>query len=143
MAICSSGWQSEASLRGGGGGGCGGGGEDVPACRGHEDGIHERDRKISAAEERSLKAEEAAGLQTVPQNPKLMPDFNAIGNGRGLLQDRLLLTAPVEIESRADFITRLRRTANWMNSNVGAHMRGRCRHQTKRAAKVLQLSGAL
>ena len=92
-------------------------------------------------QERNLKAEEAAGLKTVPQHPKVAPDFGAIENIWDFLQDRLLLTAPVEIESRAEFITRLRRTVSWMNTNARAHMRALCRNQKKRAAEILKLSG--
>ena len=93
-------------------------------------------------QERNLKAEQAAGLKTLPQHPKVAPNPNAIENVWDLLQDRLLLTALVEMESRTDFIQRLRRTVTWMNTNARAHMHGLCRNQKKRAAEVLKLSGA-
>ena len=54
---------------------------------------------------------ENCGLKTLPQHPKLAPDFNAIENVWDLLQDRLLLTAPVEMESRTDFTKRLQLVA--------------------------------
>ena len=82
---------------------------------------------------RNLKAEEDAGLKTLAQQPKLALDLNAIERIWDLLQDRLLLTAPVEIELRRDFIKRLRRTVTWMNTNVRAHMRS-LRRNRKRAA---------
>ena len=91
---------------------------------------------------RNLKAEGDAGLETLAQHPKLAADLNAIESIWDLLQDRLLLTAPVEMESRRDFIKRLRRTVTWMNTNARAHMRGLCRNQKKRAAKVLKLRDA-
>ena len=91
---------------------------------------------------RNLKADKDAGLKTLDQHPKLAADLNAIESIWDLLQDRLLLTAPVEMESRCDFIKRLRRTVTWMNTNARAHMRGLCRNQKKRAAKVLKLKGA-
>ena len=91
---------------------------------------------------RNIKAEEAAGLKTLPQHAKLAPDLNAIENVWDLIQDRLLLTAPVEMESRTDFIKRLRRTVTWMNTHAKVQIRGVCRNQKKRAAHVLKLSGA-
>ena len=77
---------------------------------------------------RNLKAEEDAGLKTLAQQPKLALDLNAIERIWDLLQDRLLLTAPVEMESRRVFIKRVRRTVTWMNTNVRAYMRGFCRN---------------
>ena len=91
---------------------------------------------------RNLKAEAAAGFKTLTQHTKCSPDLNAIENAWDLLQDRLLLTAPVEIESRADFVKRLRRTVCWMNTNARKHGRGLCRNQKKRAAQVEKLQGA-
>ena len=91
---------------------------------------------------RNLKAEGDAGLETLAQHPKLAADLNAIESIWDLLQDRLLLTAPVEMESRRDFIKRLRRTVTWMNTNARAHMRGLCRNKKKRADKVLKLRDA-
>ena len=91
---------------------------------------------------RNLQADDGAGLKTLPQHPKLAPDLNAIESIWDLLQDRLLLTAPVEMESRQDFIQRLRRTVTWMNTHARSHMRGLCRNQKKRAAYVLKLKGA-
>ena len=78
---------------------------------------------------RNIKAEEAAGLKTLPQHAKLAPDLNAIENVWDLIQDRLLLTASVEMDSRTDFIKRLRRTVRGMNANARVQMRGLCRNQ--------------
>ena len=91
---------------------------------------------------RNLKAEQDAGLKTLPQHPKLAPDVNAIESIRDLLQKRLLLTAPLEKESRQDFIRRLRRTVTRMSTNARAHMRRLWRNQKKRAAHVLKSKGA-
>ena len=82
---------------------------------------------------RKLKAEEAAGFKTLTQHSNCSPDLNTIENYWDLLQDRLLLTAPVEIESRAAFIKRLRRTVNWMNDNARQHARGFCRKASSRS----------
>ena len=91
---------------------------------------------------RNLKAEEAAGFKTLTQHTKCSPDLNAIENAWDLLQDRLLLTAPVEMECRSDFVKRLRRTVNWMNTNARNHGRKLCRNQKTRAAQVKKLQGA-
>ena len=93
-------------------------------------------------QERNLKAEVAAGYKTVDLHPKCSPDLNAIENAWRLLQDRLLLTAPVEEESRSEFVKRLRRTVHWMNDNARKHMRALCQDQKKRAAAVKKLQGA-
>ena len=91
---------------------------------------------------RNLQAEEAAGFKTLTQHTKCSPDLNAIENAWDLLQDRLLLTAPVEFESRSEFVTRLRRTVNLMNANARKQGRGLCRNQKKRAAQIKKLQGA-
>jgi hypothetical protein len=91
---------------------------------------------------RNLKAEEDAGFKTVKLHPKCSPDLNAIENAWDLLQDRLLLTAPVEMEPRSDFVKRLRRTVCWMNTNARKHGRDLCRNQKKRAAQIKKLQGA-
>ena len=91
---------------------------------------------------RNIKAEEAAGLKTLPQHAKLAPDLNAMENVWDLIQDRLLPTAPVEMDSRTEFIKRLRRTVTWMNTHAKVQIRGVCWNQQKRAAHVLKLSGA-
>ena len=91
---------------------------------------------------RNLKAEEDAGFTTLKGHTKCSPDLNAIENAWDLLQDRLLLTAPVEMEARSEFVTRLRRTVNWMNQNARKSGRALCRNQKKRAAQVKKLKGA-
>ena len=91
---------------------------------------------------RNLKAEDKAGFKTLQQHTKSSPDLNAIENVWDLLQDRLFLTAPVEVESRGDFVKRLRRTVNWMNLNARTQLRLFCINQKKRAAQVKKLRGA-
>ena len=52
----------------------------------------------------NLKAERDAGFCNVNQHPKLSPDLNAIEGWWRVLQQRLSLTAPAELESRGDFL---------------------------------------
>ena len=76
-----------------------------------------------------LKAETDAGFTTLKHHSKLSPDLNAIENVWALLQDRLLLTAPVEMEPRGQFVKRLRRTVAWMNANARDHVRSLCQNE--------------
>ena len=90
----------------------------------------------------NMKAERDAGFDTVKQHPKLSPDFNAIEGWWRVLQQRLSLTAPVALESRAAFVKRLRRTVTWMNDNARARGKMLCANQKERARAVKKLQGA-
>ena len=87
----------------------------------------------------NLKAEREAGFETVKRHHKLLPDFNAIEGWWRVLQDRLSLTAPTSLESRAQFVKRLRRTVTW---NASAHGKKLCCNQKDRAKAVKKLRGA-
>ena len=52
------------------------------------------------------------------------------------------LTAPEEIESRLEFVTRLRRTVAWLNINDREHAVALARNQNVRARAVLHQEGA-
>ena len=90
----------------------------------------------------NLRAERDAGFCTVKQHPKASPDFNAIEGWWRVLQQRLFLTAPTVMESRSAFLIRLRRTANWLNSNAREHGKKLCTNQKDRARAVKKLRGA-
>ena len=90
----------------------------------------------------NLKAEREAGFDTLTNFPKCSPDLNAIEGWWKRLKQRLDLTAPEEIETRAAFIKRLRRTVAWLNARCQAEGRKLCRNQKVRAAAVLKLQGA-
>lgn len=90
----------------------------------------------------NLKAERDAGFSTVKQHPKVSPDFNAIEGWWQVLQQRLSLTAPVTLESRAAFLKRLRRTVVWLNKNARGHAKQLCTNQKDRARAVKKLQGA-
>ena len=90
----------------------------------------------------NMKAEHDAGFETVKPFPKSSPDLNAIEGWWDKLQERLMLTAPVETEPRCDFLKRLRRTVHWMNTNLRKTGRELCTNQKKRAREVIKLEGA-
>ena len=90
----------------------------------------------------NMQAERDAGFMTVKQHPKASPYFNAIEGWRRVLQQRLFLTAPSGLESRAAFLKRLRRTVNWLNTNARAHGKKLCTNHKERARAVKKLNGA-
>ena len=90
----------------------------------------------------NLKAEREAGFSTVTQHPKSSADLNAIEGWWRVLQQRLFLTAPVQMESRAQFLKRLRRTVAWLNNNARAHSKQLGTNQKESARAVKKLSGA-
>ena len=90
----------------------------------------------------NLKAERDAGFDTVKRHPKVSPDLNAIEGWWRVLQQRLSLTAPVALESRAAFLKRLRRTVAWLNTNARAQGKKLCTDQKARANAVKKLEGA-
>ena len=90
----------------------------------------------------SLKALADAGCDVLERHPKYSPDLNAIDvwwhRLRQLLEDR----APAEIESRPQFILRLRRTVTWMNRRCRQEGKRLCHGQKVRARAACKLKGA-
>ena len=90
----------------------------------------------------NLAALRTAGCEVMKDFPKSSPDLNAIEGAWNLLRQRLEATEPDAIESRPEFLARLRRTVSWLNVHQAAAMRAMCTNQKKRAAEVLELGGA-
>ena len=90
----------------------------------------------------NMQAERDAGFSTVKQHPKVSPDLNAIEGWWKVLQERLSLTAPLSLESRASFLKRLRRTVDWLNKNARGRAKHLCTNQKDRARAVKKLKGA-
>ena len=59
-----------------------------------------------------------------------------------LLRKRLDETKPAFLESRSDFLVRLRRAVAWMNENMRTELHYLCFNQKERAKDVLSLEGA-
>ena len=90
----------------------------------------------------SLKALKAAGCDVVTRHTKHSPDLNAIEAWWGRLKKLLETKAPAELESRSEFLKRLRRTVTWLNTRERTSGRALCRGQKRRARAVLKLAGA-
>ena len=71
--------------------------------------------------ERCIRSESAVralgkiGLKLVENYPRCSQDFNAIENVWAILKERLDETVPVQLESREDFVKRLKAAARWCN----------------------------
>jgi hypothetical protein len=63
----------------------------------------------------ALHALSNTGLQLLDPYPKCSQDFNAIENAWGDLGERLKVTQPRKLESRENFIKRLKDAVSWMN----------------------------
>ena len=83
-----------------------------------------------------------AGCPVVKKCPKHFPALNAIEGWWRVLRERLEMTAPEEMETRARFLLRLRRTVSWLNAHRRHDALTVSRNQKARAADVLQLEGA-
>ena len=59
-----------------------------------------------------------------------------------LLRQRLDETAPEELESRGDFLKRLRRAVTWLNEVYKDKLQHLCWNQKDRARDVKKLKGA-
>ena len=82
------------------------------------------------------------GLTVVPDYPKCSQDLNAIENAWKLLRERLSETLPTELESREQFIPRLRNAVRWLNANKKDTLLELCTNQKRRCSEVLRLDGA-
>ena len=113
-------------------------GEKVTLIKDHERFL----RRGHASDYSNLQAERDPGFETVQQHPKVSPDFDAIEGWWHVLQQRLSLTAPVELERRSAFLRRLRRTVTWLSRHAREHGKKLCTNQKDRARAVKKLDGA-
>ena len=78
----------------------------------------------------------------VENYPKSSPDLNAIEGWWHRLKDILIQEAPAEMESRPDFLKRLRRTVDRLNRTATKDGLALRSNQKERARAVLRLKGA-
>ena len=93
-------------------------------------------------QDRNLQALQAAGCNAVDNFPKSSPDLNAIEGVWRLLKDRVLETAPKDMETRAEFLARLRRQVHWLNDVMHDHLLKLCTNQKERGREIEELLGA-
>ena len=91
---------------------------------------------------RNKGALKAAGCKLEEDFPKSSPDLNAIEGVWRFLRERIDATAPTVIETRPEFLVRLRRCVAWLNEHRREHMLYLCTNQKERAADVQKLGGA-
>ena len=91
--------------------------------------------------ESNLAALAAAGCLVVKQFPKCSPDLNAIEGWWHRLRQRMEETAPNALETRSQFLARLRLTTRWMNAHWRADALHLATNQKERARQVLDLHG--
>ena len=90
----------------------------------------------------TIAAETKAGCLQVPKYPKCSPDLNAIEGWWRKLKLHLEEKEPDEMESREEFIRRLRRAVNHLNERCRTLGRKLCRNQKERAKECKKLLGA-
>ena len=101
-----------------------------------------QDHEACLWNERSLAALERAGLSVVTNFPAQSPDLNAIEGWWHRLKIRLDETAPTEMETRSEFLARLRRTVHWLNEHAADDALTLAQNQKQRADDVQKLKGA-
>ena len=68
-------------------------------------------------------------------------DLSAIENAWKMLRERLDATLPICLESRIDFIIRLRNAVRWINANRYGQLLHMCRDQKKLCNELLEFTG--
>ena len=85
----------------------------------------------------SLPAARLPHRKLVGEFPKVSQDFNAIENAWAILRERLDETCPVELESRDQFLKRLRAAVRWANSQRSEQLWYLSTNQKERAEDCL------
>lgn len=93
-------------------------------------------------QDRNMEALEAAGCPVLENYPKSSPDLNAIEGVWQLIKDRMVETEPEAIETRAEFLARLRRQVHWLNDTKHDLLLKLCTNQKVRGREVALLLGA-
>ena len=92
--------------------------------------------------EANIAAEAKAGCVQVPMFPKSSPDLNAVEGWWRKLKLYLEEREPTEMETREQFLRRLRRAVDFLNKRCRSQGRRLCRNQKERASQCKKLRGA-
>ena len=85
----------------------------------------------------ALRALQKVDLKLVEGYPKASQDFNAIENAWKILRERLDETMPVDLETREDFISRLKAAVSWANRHRSEQLWYLSTNQKERAEDCL------
>ena len=112
-------------------------------CFGDDEPVHLiQDWERCLWQDRNVKALRVAGCPVLQNYPKCSPDLNAIEGWWHRIRQRLEKFSPETMESRSEFVQRLRRTVTWLNENSSADAVSLCTNQKVRARQVKSLEGA-
>lgn len=89
--------------------------------------------------EPAVRALQQVGLTLVEDYPVSSQDFNAMENVWFILKQRLDETMPTHLESRDDFIKRLKAAVSWANRNRAERLWYLCTNQKERADDCLAM----
>lgn len=89
----------------------------------------------------SLECVRSNGLTVLTKHPKSSADLNSIENVWHFLKQRLDATSPDQVESREDFLIRLRAAVQHLNTTKSDVLQALCFDQQKRARLVKLNSG--
>ena len=76
-------------------------------------------------------------LRLLEPYPVASQDFNAIENAWGLLKDHIIETMPTKLESRDEFVKRLKTAVAWVNKSKRDELLYHCSNRKERAEAVL------
>ena len=84
-----------------------------------------------------VRALSMVGLTLVEDYPVSSQDFNAMENVWFILKQRLDETMPIHLESRPDFVKRLKAAVSWAHRTRAEQLRHLCTNQKERANDCL------
>jgi len=90
----------------------------------------------------AMEAFDRVGVKLVPGYPRCSQDFNAIENAWALLRQRLDETMPKAMETRDDFVGRLRQAVVFLNRYRKKRLEELSRNQKERCQDCEELEGA-
>ena len=101
-----------------------------------------QDRERCLWSDACLSALSNAGCDVLKKHTNYYPDLNAIEAWWNRLRRLMESRAPPMMETRAQFLLRLRKAMAWLNSNAKTEARRLCRGVKTRPEEVIRLKGA-